>query len=284
MSVTWRGVPDPPMPPLTGAETLRAGLRLALIAGCIVLILVVFLPMRVPERALHDDRRPWTPALKRAGFAATLRIIGLRLSRRGKPLSGLGAQVANHTGWLDIWALNAASAVTFVSKAEVRRWPVLGWLAAISGTIFITRRRGDATVQQAALTGRLLAGETLVFFPEGTSTDGRRVLPFKSTLFATFLAPGLAGARVQPVTLVYRAPEGERDDIYGWWGDMDFVPHLLRVLALPRRGGVEVVYHPPVAVAEAPDRKALARRCEAAVRSGLEAAPGAPEAVSAAAR
>ena len=284
MSVTWRGVPDPPIPPLTGPQRLRATLRIAALLSCIGVALAIFLALRLPERALHGARRPWTPRLKRWGFAATLAIIGLRLHRRGEPFRGLGAQVANHTGWLDIWVLNAASEVTFVSKAEVRGWPVLGWMAAISGTVFISRRRADAAEQQVALTDRLLAGETLVFFPEGTSTDGRRVLPFKSTLFATFLAPGLEDARIQPVSLAYHAPEGERADVYGWWGGMTMGPHLLRVLALPRRGAVEVLYHRPIAVAGLRDRKALARRCEAAVRSGLDGARGFPDPVSATAR
>ena len=276
MSVTWRGVPDPPMPPLTGRERLRAGLRLALLLACVGGALAAFLALRLVERPLHGERRPWTAGLARRGFAVTLGVIGLRLRQVGEPFAGLGAQVANHTGWLDVWALNAASRVTFVSKAEVRGWPALGWMAAISGAVFITRRRGDTAAQQAALTERLRAGETLVFFPEGTSTDGRRVLPFKSTLFAAFLGPGLAAARVQPVSLVYHAPPGERADVYGWWGGMALVPHLLRVLALPRRGSVEVVYHPPVAAAGAADRKALARACEATVRAGLEERMGPP--------
>jgi 1-acyl-sn-glycerol-3-phosphate acyltransferase len=276
------------MPPLTAGGKLRAGSRLAAVAVFVAGLLIAFLALRVPERLAHGERRPWTPFLKRWGFAVTLAIMGLRLRLRGRPAGGLGAQVANHTGWMDVWVLNAASRVTFVSKAEVRSWPVLGWLAAISGTIFITRRRGDVAAQQAMLAARLEAGETLAFFPEGTSTDGRRVLPFKSTLFAVFLAPGLEEAAVQPVTLAYHAPPGERSDIYGWWGDMTFAPHLLRVLALPRRGLVEVVYHEPVAPRAAPERKALAQRCEEAVRDGLHQAlgsgPAAPEPVTAAAR
>lgn len=281
MSVTWRGVPDPIMRPLSGPERLRAGLRLAVLLVCVLGALAAFLVLRAAERPLHGAQRPWTSRLKRTGFALTLRVIGLRLGRVGEPITGLGAQVANHTGWLDVWVLNAASTVTFVSKAEVRGWPVLGWMAMISGTVFITRRRGDAAAQQAELRRRLRAGETLAFFPEGTSTDGRRVLPFKSTLFAVFLSPGLEAARVQPVSLVYRSPPGERADVYGWWGGMTLVPHLMRVLALPRRGSVEVVYHDPIPVAGTPDRKALARASEALVRSGLEARIGRLEAAGA---
>jgi 1-acyl-sn-glycerol-3-phosphate acyltransferase len=285
VSVTWRGLPSPPPRALAPRDRLRVARRLALLALAIGATLAAFLPVRALERPLHGARRPWTPRIKRAGFRVTLAILGVRWRATGRPFRGLGAQVANHTGWLDIWALNAASEVTFVSKAEVRQWPVMGWMAAVSGTVFISRRRGEAASQQAMLAERLAAGDTLAFFPEGTSTDGRRVLPFKSTLFATFLAPGLEAARVQPVTLAYRAPEGERADLYGWWGDMSLVPHLVEVLAVPRRGEVEIVFHEPVAVRDHPDRKALAALCEAAVRDGLRRRIGAaPRVLSEAAR
>ena len=278
MSVTWRGAPEPAWTPIPPVGRLRAGLRLALLAATLVLALAAFGTARLVERALRSGRRPWSTGVERITCRTALAIMGLRWRAQGRPLEGLGAQVANHASWLDILVLGAASRVTFVSKAEVRGWPLLGWLAAITGTVFISRRRGDAAAQQALLRERLSAGEVLAFFPEGTSTNGRRVLPFKSTLFAVFLGPGMAGARIQPVTLLYAAPEGERADFYGWWGDMALAPHLLRVLAAPRRGEVAILHHPPVAVAEHADRKALARRAERAVRDGLEAQVGAPAA------
>lgn len=286
MSVTWRGAPEPETRPLAAAGRTRMTLRLALIAIAMGATLAAFGLVRAVERPLHGVRRPWTPGVKRLGCRAMLAILGLRWRTVGWPFEGLGAQVSNHASWLDIFVLNAACRVTFVSKAEVRGWPLLGWMAAISGTIFISRRRGDAAAQQALLRERLAAGDALAFFPEGTSTDGRRVLPFKPTLFAVFFGEGLEGARIQPVTLAYRAPEGERADFYGWWGGMTLVPHLTAVLAAPRRGLVEVIYHQPLAVADHSDRKALARRAEAMVREGLEARLGAGvrEAVSAAAR
>ena len=271
MSVTWRGVPDPEPRAPTPAGRARAALRLALLLAAIAAALAAFGLVRAVERPLHEPRRPWTPGVKRAGFRAALAIVGLRWRAVGRPLTGLGAQVSNHTSWLDIFALNAACRVTFVSKAEVRGWPLVGWMAAISGTVFITRRRGDAVAQQALLRERLAAGDTLAFFPEGTSTDGRRVLPFKSTLFAVFLGPGLENAAIQPVTLAYEAPEEERVDLYGWWGDMTLAAHLMEVLATRRRGRVTILYHAPIALRDRPERKALARRAEDVVREGLEA-------------
>ncbi len=120
---------------------------------------------------------------------------------------------------------------------------------------------------------RLGAGHRLLFFPEGTSTDGRRVVAFKTTLFAAFRSGGLPDdMQVQPVTVAYHAPPGERADFYGWWGDQGFGAHMLAMLAAPRHGRVDVIYHPPLAVSDYADRKALARAAEEVVRVGFIAA------------
>jgi 1-acyl-sn-glycerol-3-phosphate acyltransferase len=110
-----------------------------------------------------------------------------------------------------------------------------------------------------------------LFFPEGTSTDGLRVLPFRTTLFAA-LTDSRETDFVQPVTLVYVAPGGERADFYGWWGDMSYGGHLLRMLAAQRHGRVELLWHEPIAIEADVDRKSLARRSESAVRGGLDEA------------
>lgn len=186
-------------------------------------------------------------------------------------MRGTGAVVSNHVSWLDIFALNASKRIYFVSKAEVASWPGIGWLARATGTVFVRRHPREAAKQRALFDARLRAGHRLLFFPEGTSTDGRRVLAFKSTLFAAFYSPDLPGMQVQPVTLRYVAPEGTRADFYGWWGERGFAESLVSVLAVPRQGRVEVTYHPPLPVAAHPDRKVLARAAETAVRSGLGA-------------
>jgi 1-acyl-sn-glycerol-3-phosphate acyltransferase len=200
-------------------------------------------------------------------------ILGIRHRVRGRPMRGRGAVVANHAGWLDIFTLNAAQRIYFVSKSEVAGWPGIGWLARATGTVFIARKGAEALAQKNLFVARLNAGHRLLFFPEGTSTDGLRVLPFKSTLFAAFFEDGLRETQsIQPVTVVYRAPAGEDPRHHGWWGDMAFGPHLARLLATPRNGSVEIVFHPPVRVADFADRKALAAHCEAAVRSAMPAA------------
>lgn len=181
-----------------------------------------------------------------------------------------GALVANHSSWLDIFALNAATRLYFVSKAEVAGWPGIGLLAKITGTVFIARDRGQARAQQDVFEDRLLAGHRLLFFPEGTSTDNFRVLPFKSTLFAAFFTEKLRNTLyIQPISVVYTAPEGQDPRFYGWWGDMDFGPHALIMLAQPRGGSVKVICHPPVPVRDMEDRKAMAVTMEKAVRQGM---------------
>jgi lyso-ornithine lipid O-acyltransferase len=123
-------------------------------------------------------------------------------------------------------------------------------------------------VQAKVFEDRLKAGHRLLFFPEGTSTDAIRVLPFKSTLFAAFFAPDLAPLmHIQPVTVIYHAPPGQDPRYYGWWGDMEFAPHLLLTLATRPQGRVEVIFHPEVPVAAFEGRKALAAYCERVIRT-----------------
>lgn len=265
---------------------LRAAAKAAAILAVTCAGLAVLVILRLAERPAFGTARPLTPWITRAVCRIDLAIIGLRLTVRGRPMEGDGALVANHASWLDILVLNACDRVWFVAKAEVSRWPLVGWLARATGTVFIARDPRQARVQQALFEERLRLGHRLLFFPEGTSTDGLRVLPFKPTLFAAFCAHGPdRPLHIQPVTAIYRAPGGADPRVYGWWGGMEFVPHLLLVLALRRQGHVEVVFHPPVPVHLFPDRKALAAECERTVRGGLDAvlaegqgaAPGAPD-------
>ena len=271
MSVVWQG-DEPPVDPRIGlAGWVRVGLRGLAILLTILVGLIVLLPLRLIERPVHGLFRPWTPRITKTVCRVSLLWMGLTYERRGAPMQGQGAIVANHSSWLDIFALNASDRVYFVSKAEVAGWPGIGFLARSVGTVFIARDRKEAKAQTALFEARLLAGHRLLFFPEGTSTDGLRVLPFKSTLFEAFFAPGLQDVlSIQPVSVTYHAPEGHDARTYGWWGDMDFGPHLLSTLALPRHGRVVVVYHPPIPVAEVQHRKALAAAAEAHVRTGHE--------------
>jgi 1-acyl-sn-glycerol-3-phosphate acyltransferase len=262
----WRG-DKPALGPIGGLGWLRVLLRIVPFATVTYGGLVLLLACRVVE-VPFAPRRPVTPYITQAVCRLALMIMGLRVQVVGRPMRVAGAVVANHASWLDIFVLNACDRVYFVSKAEVARWPGIGWLARATGTVFIARDPAQARVQQAAFEARLRAGHRLLFFPEGTSTDSLRVLPFKSTLFAAFFTHGMeAVMHIQPVSVRYFAPKGADARFYGWWGDMDFAPHLLRILASARRGRVVVTFHAPLAVDAFAGRKDLAAACEMSVRS-----------------
>ena len=267
MSGDWQNAPAPEVRigPAGWWRVATRGLVLGAVTyGGLVLLLLV----RLVEAPLYGMNRPWTPHITQAVCRMALGILRLPLTVTGTPLDQPGAVVANHASWLDIFVLNAVQRVYFVSKSEVAGWPGIGWLGRATGTVFIARKGTEAKAQQELFEARLRAGHKLLFFPEGTSTDAIRVLPFKSTLFAAFFTHGLERVlHIQPVTLIYHPPEGADARFYGWWGDMGFAPHLLLTLAQGRQGRAEVVLHPPVPVDAFEDRKALARHCERVIRA-----------------
>jgi 1-acyl-sn-glycerol-3-phosphate acyltransferase len=247
---------------------LRVIWRGSLVAGLTYGGLAVLVLVRLIEGPLFGPARPVTPWITQSVCRGALWLMGLRLILRGRPMSAPGAVVANHSSWLDIFALNAADRIYFVAKSEVAAWPGIGWLARATGTVFIARKGSEAKRQQELFEARLIAGHRLLFFPEGTSTDGIRVLPFKSTLFAAFFSPALVRRmHIQPVTVVFHAPDGADARFYGWWGDMDFASHLVKTLSARRQGRVEVTFHPEVPVDAFDDRKTLARHCERVIRT-----------------
>lgn len=269
MNPLWdsKTAPDPVViGPMGWIRVLVRGLLLGiLVFGCLILLLL----LRLFERPLCGLHRPVTPFITQFVCRTALRILGMEFRTSGELMQHRGAVVANHSSWLDIFALNARKRIYFVSKSEVANWPGIGWLARATGTVFIERNPKRAREQTELFEQRLLAGHKLLFFPEGTSTDGLRVLPFKTALFQAFFSDHLHDHMyIQPVTVMYYAPAGEPPRFYGWWGDMDFASHLLKTLAVRRQGAVEVIYHRPLRVAGFADRKALAVACRAAVEAG----------------
>ena len=256
--------------------TWRMVRRGAPVIGLITICMVLMLATRGVERLIKGKRRPWSSQFPRFVSRMALRLMGLSLTVRGTPMRHHGAVVANHSTWLDIFVLNAVQRIFFVSKAEVANWPGIGTMAKATGTVFINRDRTEAALQKQIFEERLHMGHKLLFFPEGTSSDSLRVLPFKPTLFAAFFTPELRDeVWIQPVTARYIAPEGQDVRFYGWWGDMEFGPSLVQVLKASPQGRVEVIFHAPIAVKDVKDRKEMARLCEEAVRSGLPPIPAA---------
>jgi 1-acyl-sn-glycerol-3-phosphate acyltransferase len=185
--------------------------------------------------------------------------------------------VSNHTSYLDITILGSLIPGSFIAKAEVARWPLYGWLAKLQRTVFIDRKRQTTDRQSSDIQRRLDAGDNLILFPEGTSNDGNRVLPFRSALLSVAERAG-EGKRlaVQPVSIAYVGLNGipmghGLRPLVAWYGDMTLGPHLWQ---FSRLGKIKVVveFHPPVDMAEIGGRKELTRHCMAAVSNGIERA------------
>lgn len=248
----------------TGLAWLRVVLKFI---PCVLMITLLMIPL-----VLLRVTGQWRAGqlVVRLACWVCLKIIGLPLITTGKPMQHAGVVVANHSSWLDILTLNVSQRVFFVAKDEVRNWPGIGTMARVVGTVFIRRKRGDAKLQHDLFLDHAKQGHKLLFFPEGTSTDGCHVLPFRSSLFQAFFAPDLADLMwVQPVTVLYYAPNGKRADFYGYWGEMEMLEHMLHVLSQRKQGYVEVVFHAPLKIADFTDRKALTQAAYRAVADGM---------------
>lgn len=213
----------------------------------------------------------------RAYFRVCTRILGFHVVRRGAEISTARPTlfIANHASYLDIIILGSLLDGCFVAKSEVAGWPGFGYLARIAQTVFVDRKRGGSAKERDQLTDRLKAGDALILFPEGTSNDGNRVLPFKSSLFAVAQIQDAGGQPlpVQPVSVAYTRLDGlpmgrAFRPFYAWYGDMTLAGHLFAALGLGE-ATVEVIFHPVVSIADFKDRKALANHCYDVVAHGV---------------
>ncbi len=202
-------------------------------------------------------------------------LFGIHIRKVGQPVTGEGVlMVANHTSWADIIIFSAATPLSFVSKAEVARWPLFGSLARLQRSVFVERTRRSATGETRDLIReRLVVGDTLLLFPEGTSHDGNTVLPFKSALLGAAEARLADGrhVKVQPVSTAFTGLHGmpmgrESRPLFAWYGDMEMVPHLWEALLA---GPLDVVvqFHAPLSL-DGMDRKTLAARAQEIVQNG----------------
>ena len=221
---------------------------------------------------------PLGHVLPRLWHRLCCRLLALDVRIHGAPRSsGPVLYVCNHASYLDVPVLGGLLDARFVAKSEVAGWPVIGALSLLQRTIFIERRPQGARRQPDALRRALVAGSSLILFPEGTSSDGNRVLPFKSALFAAAdAAPGGAEIEVQPVTIAYSRhgglPMGRRlRPSFAWYGDMTLVGHLWGCLGAGG-AGIDVIFHDAVRLSELGSRKALAQHCRSVVARGLSEA------------
>lgn len=204
----------------------------------------------------------WRCLIFRNWARATAALMGVRVEVEGRPPSGPVLLVANHLSYIDVIALAAGFDAAFIAKSEVAGWPLLGILSRQMGTIFIDRRRRRDILRVNALVERYLReGRSVILFPEGTTTGGEGVLPFKSSL----LEPAARlGQSVRFATLGYRTHplDPQPSESVCWWREMEFAPHLFRMFAL--RGIVAEVRFGETGIVAA-DRKALARSLHRAI-------------------
>ena len=218
------------------------------------LLLIRPFARRLRDRMLQPLARHW--------FRQVQRVLGVRVCNVGAPAHAPVLFVANHVSWLDIIVLGSFIGTCFVSKSEVASWPVMGWLAKQGGTLFIHRGRHDSAAHIAhEMSQRLEQGERLLFFPEGTTTDGTGIKRFKNRLFQPALH---AGASIQPVAIVYRL-SGPKDPV----AYIDDVSFLESIIGVAGRAGTEVTLRWCEAFPAEGERRELTERAEAEVAAAL---------------
>ncbi len=212
----------------------------------------------------------------RVYWATVARIIGVRVRVIGTQARRPGGRAvvfaSNHSSWLDVLVLGGTLEACFIAKAEVGRWPVIRTIARLGRTVFVSRRKGDTGRERDGMRARLDGGDNLVLFPEGTSSDGSRVLPFRSAFFS--IAEEREGKQplIQPVSVVYDMlaglPMGRASrPVSAWYGDMELGSHFWR-LARYRGLRATILLHAPLDPAAFPSRKALSQAVWRTVAEG----------------
>lgn len=204
--------------------------------------------------ALFFPHYPYQQPVIRFWHSRFCQVLGLDIVVHGQADPRPALWVSNHVSWLDIPVIGAHFPVYFLSKAEVASWPLIGRLARAGGTLYIKRGSGDANGVAEQMASHLDAGRSVLFFPEGTTTDGKALKRFFHKLFQ---AACLTGADIQPVVLCYRDEQGELHSVAPFIGDDEFTEHLLNVLK-EKRIAVELLVLPRVSV-NGRDERTLAR-------------------------
>jgi len=255
-------------------------------AGCRLIVLVLLtIPLLILQLAVFRLLPNWSGVIPIVFHRLSLKILGVKVRLVGRQLAqGPCLIVANHSSWLDISVFGSLTELSFIAKKEVAHWPVFGLFAKLQGCLFVDREKRTATAEfKENMRKRLDRGDILVLFPEGTSSDGNRVLPFRSALMGAAEVPVsdlLGGAvrsiKVQPVSIAYTRLHGlpmgrQYRPYFAWYGDMDIAPHIWEVMKLGPCD-VTIHVHEAVTVGQIGNRKALARYCEVKVKRGMLAA------------
>lgn len=249
-------------------ETTPSGARLrSVLRGARLLVHLIWGLLQVLALRLDFTRRLDAGYLTHRWQLHLLIVLGVRVHQRGSAITGGRLIMANHVSWLDIPLIGACAPTRFVSKAEVRDWPIAGWLAQAAGTFYLQRGKHGTRPLVDKLVPRLRAGASVAIFPEGTTSDGREVLGFHSRLFAAAIESGVP---VQPVAIRYGAGDAG-EALAPFVGDDDLLSHLLRLLR-NRRLEAEILFTAPIDPASH-SRASLAEQCRDSIRAALALSP-----------
>jgi lyso-ornithine lipid O-acyltransferase len=249
--------------PLHGIEIARVALRFLMLLAA----MLVCVPLHYLWRLLRLPS-PWPKWF----LGAAARIAGARVRILGTPLKRDVFYVSNHLSWIDILALGGASGTAFVAKAELATAPLVGWLAGLNRTVFVKRENRMGVAEQInQLRDALAENWAVTVFPEGTTTDGKSLLPFKTPMLRV-LEPPPPGVLVQPVLLDY----GDVGEEIGWIGEEAGVNNAKRILARPGSFELRITFLEPFHPRDFPGRKAIAAESRARIETALIEALGGP--------
>ena len=231
----------------------------------------------IPQIVATSVHKPSARRIPKLWHRSMLKLVQMRVDTTGQPVTGEPiVYISNHASYVDVIVLGSLVEGCFVAKSEVAGWPFFGWLAKVGRTVFVDReRRSKSGTQRDTLLEHLKEGDNVIFFPEGTSNNGKRIERFKSTLLAAAEHPvrGDKPARVQPIVIAYTGihglPMGRRAmPKFAWYGDMELMPHLFELMQVgPCEARVEFLE--PVSIEDFTSRKDLTAHCEKVITAKM---------------
>ena len=261
---TWEKENVDEIPPIGFFHVLKGLLRLLVFLPLTFFLVIIFLIFKAILKPLNLNYPVFL--IRKSWSVLILRLFGLKLKVIGKQSYNSKIFVSNHISWTDILVIQSVLDIIFVAKSDVKKMPGLGFLAGIANTVFIERNPQKISKDSLILKKKIEKGELICFFPEGTSTDGLRVLKFKSGFFQ-LLFDGIYNQnkyikKVQPLSIYYKVHNKNLSkDFYGWWGSMSIISHITKILCLSS-GSVELKFHDSLNSEEFNDRKEIALAAE----------------------
>ena len=237
----------------------------------ILVVTIIMLPIQIVSfySNLHLQN-----TIPRIYHKIILKILGIRINLIGSIADEPGLFISNHASWIDIFLLSSITDLSFIAKKDVATWPVVGFLARLQKTIFIDRANPKTIpVTIKEIEKRILSKEKVVLFAEGTSSDGNRILPFKSSIFMICDLLREKNHTIQPISIAYTRYNGLPMDrknrpLIAWYGNMNLFNHLMGIIA-SGSFDVDITFHNIIDISKKKSRKEISIECEKRIRSGF---------------